>query len=73
MANAIATSRRSKFASPEERQGSGLGLAIVKSIVELHGGEVRAVSHAGLTSFTIEFPARLDGPAAVGSTQPSAA
>lgn len=39
-------------------EGSGLGLAIVKSIVELHGGEVRAASHAGLTSFTIEFPAQ---------------
>jgi two-component system, OmpR family, heavy metal sensor histidine kinase CusS len=40
-------------------EGSGLGLAIVKSIVHLHGGEVWAASHAGVTSFTIEFPARV--------------
>ena len=39
-------------------EGAGLGLAIVKSIVELHGGEIRASSRSGLTTFTMSFPPR---------------
>lgn len=39
--------------------GTGLGLAIVRSIMEAHGGTVRAGSDAatGTTTFTLEFPA----------------
>lgn len=36
---------------------TGLGLAIVKSIVDAHGGEIRAVSQSGLTRFEIRLPA----------------
>lgn len=35
--------------------GTGLGLAIVRSIMHAHGGEVRASSEGGTTSFTLEF------------------
>jgi two-component system, OmpR family, heavy metal sensor histidine kinase CusS len=35
----------------------GLGLAIVKSIMELHLGRVDVVSGAGVTTFTLYFPA----------------
>jgi len=41
-------------------EGAGLGLAIVKSIVELHGGEIRATSQEGKTSFSISLPGRVD-------------
>lgn len=36
--------------------GAGLGLAIAKEIVEAHGGEIRAESEDGLTTFTIRLP-----------------
>ena len=36
--------------------GTGLGLAIVKSIVEAHGGSVRAESADGRTTFTLSLP-----------------
>lgn len=36
--------------------GAGLGLAIAKEIVEAHGGEVKAESEGGLTTFTIRLP-----------------
>ena len=37
--------------------GSGLGLVIVKSIMELHGGSVRAKSEIGQgAAFTLRFP-----------------
>ena len=35
---------------------SGLGLAIVKSIIEAHGGTVKVISAAGLTSFVLSIP-----------------
>lgn len=37
-------------------EGAGLGLAIVKSIVEAHGGKIRARSTADATVFEIELP-----------------
>lgn len=37
--------------------GTGLGLAIVRSIMHAHGGEVRASSEGGTTTFTLEFAA----------------
>ncbi|WP_425325259.1 HAMP domain-containing sensor histidine kinase [Planococcus soli] len=36
--------------------GSGLGLAIVKSILELHGGQIRAESTLGKTAFVVKLP-----------------
>lgn len=36
--------------------GTGLGLAIVSSVVEAHGGSVRAESNAELTTFIIRLP-----------------
>lgn len=36
--------------------GAGLGLAIAKEIVEAHGGEIKAESEDGLTTFTICLP-----------------
>lgn len=41
--------------------GTGLGLAIVRSIMDAHGGDVRASSDgpAGMTTFKLEFPAQV--------------
>ncbi len=36
--------------------GTGLGLAIVKRAVDLHQGRIEAVSHGGLTRFTVVLP-----------------
>ncbi len=47
---------RSRSDNPD---GTGLGLAIVKSIVDLHGGSVKAKSELGKgTSITLNFPLR---------------
>ena len=35
--------------------GAGLGLAIAREIVEAHGGEIKAESEGGLTTFTIRM------------------
>ena len=37
-------------------EGNGVGLAIVKRVVQLHNGEVRAVSENGKTEFTVTLP-----------------
>ena len=39
-----------------ETGGSGLGLAIAKNIIVLHGGQIKAESSNGHTSFIIEIP-----------------
>jgi len=37
-------------------QGNGIGLAIVRSVVQLHGGNVRAESKDDFTTFTVTLP-----------------
>ncbi len=46
------------YVSPEpERKGTGLGLAIARSIVELHGGMIRATSKLNKgTAFSFDLP-----------------
>ena len=41
--------------------GAGLGLAIAKEIVELHGGNIRAESENGKTSFIVMLPSEKGG------------
>lgn len=36
--------------------GSGLGLAIAKNIVQLHGGQIKAISNGRETLFRVELP-----------------
>ncbi|MBE7087368.1 MAG: HAMP domain-containing histidine kinase [Clostridiales bacterium] len=42
--------------SSRSTHGNGIGLSLVKKIVSLHGGEVVAESHDGVTTFTITLP-----------------
>ena len=41
-------------------EGAGLGLAITKSIIEAHGGRIRAFSTAEATTFEVRLPLKLD-------------
>lgn len=43
-------------ARSSETGGAGLGLAISREIIELHGGEIKADSQNGYTTFTISLP-----------------
>ena len=47
---------RGDAARGQSTGGAGLGLAIAKEIVEAHGGEIKAESEGGLTTFTIRLP-----------------
>ncbi|MDA8343932.1 MAG: ATP-binding protein [Thermaerobacter sp.] len=51
---------RADKARARESGGTGLGLAIVRSLVELHGGDVTAVSSPAGSRFTVRLP--LHGP-----------
>lgn len=37
-------------------EGAGLGLAITKSIIEAHGGKIKAISAAEITTFEVQLP-----------------
>ncbi|BFH66151.1 two-component sensor histidine kinase [Paenibacillus dendritiformis] len=52
----------------EKTGGSGLGLAIAKTIIELHGGTIRAESSPQATLFIIELP-RIAPPAPAYKSQ----
>jgi len=59
--------------TPDRSQGGlGIGLALVRTIVELHGGEVRARSagHGQGSTFTVRLP-RLTGGAAENDQSPT--
>ena len=48
---------REDGARASRKGGAGLGLAIAKEILMAHGGTIAASSEAGITVFTLEFPA----------------
>jgi two-component system NtrC family sensor kinase len=44
------------YTTKKAGKGTGIGLAICKSIVEMHGGDIRVVSHSGETVFSVVIP-----------------
>jgi len=67
---------RQQDSSPSRQHGGlGLGLAIVREPVEAHGGTVHAASAGpGLgTTFTVDLPVRMAGPAAPQADGPGSA
>lgn len=49
-----------RFSRAPDSPGAGLGLAIAKSLVEAHGGEIRAESGSTGTTITVTLPIRHD-------------
>ncbi len=45
-----------RFSRAPDSPGSGLGLAIAKSLIEVHGGEIRAESSTAGTTISFELP-----------------
>ncbi len=41
-------------------EGAGLGLAITKSIIEAHGGKIRAFSTTEATTFEVQLPLKME-------------
>jgi signal transduction histidine kinase len=50
-----------RFSRGPDSPGAGLGLAIAKTLVEAHGGRIRAESGPGGTTIAFTLPARRDG------------
>lgn len=51
--------RVDKSRAHPDSDGAGLGLAITRAIMEAHGGRISVTSKAGVTCFSLDFPANL--------------
>jgi signal transduction histidine kinase len=45
-----------RFSRAADSPGTGLGLAIAKSLIEAHGGEIRAESSSAGTTISFTLP-----------------